>query len=184
MAPNPTPSSRVIPEEKDYLLTAEDVLKVRARPQLVVLSSCESGRGLIKASEGVCGIARAFLAAGARSVLVSLWASEDDAICSLMESFYFYLADGRCSSEALNKAMKCLRESDTFKENKHWAPFVLIGDDVTLEFLMKPPMRLSVSKVYGPIFIPQCIACQDTFFTNKMYFQHRHSIECSGYSSY
>lgn len=184
LAPNPTPSSMWIPEEKDYLLTAEDVLKVRARPQLVVLSCCHSGRGVIKASEGVCGIARAFLAAGARSVLVSLWANEDKAIFSFMESFYFHLADGRSSSEALNKAMKRLRESDTFNENEHWAPFVLIGDDVTLEFLMKPPMRLSVSKVYGPIFIPQCIACQDTFFTNKMYFQHRHSIECSCYSSY
>ena len=184
LAPNPIPSSGGIPKEKDYLLTAEDVLKVRARPQLVVLSCCHSGRGVIKASEGVCGIARAFLAAGARSVLVLLWANLDDAIFSFMESFYFHLADGRSSSEALNKAMKRLRESDKFKEIKYWAPFALIRDDVTLEILMKPPMRLSVSKVYGPIFIPQCIVCQDTFFTNKMYFQHRHSIECSGYSSY
>ena len=184
LAPNPTPSSRGLPKEEDFLLTAEDVLKVRARPQLVVLSCCHSGRGVIKNSEGVCGIARAFLAAGARSVLVSLWAIEDEAIFTFMESFYFHLADGRSSSEALNKAMKRLRYSDRFKENKHWAPFVLIGDDVTLEFLMKPPMRLSVSKVYGPIFIPQCIACQDTFFTNKMYFPHGHSMECSGYSSY
>lgn len=155
-----------------------------ARPQLVVLSCCHSGRGEVKASEGVCGIARAFLAAGARSVLVSLKAVEDEAMFIFMESFYFHLAEGRGSSEALSKAMKRLRKSDRFSDIKFWAPFVLIGDDVTLEFLMKPPMRLSVSKVYGPILISQCIACRDTLFINTMYFQHRHSIECSSYSSY
>ena len=150
LAPNPTPPS-VVPEEKDYLLTVEDLLKVRARPQLVVLSCCHSGRGEVKASEGVCGMARAFLVAGARSVLVSLAQVADEAMFIFMESFYFHLAEGRGSSEALNKAMKRLRKSARFSDIKFWGSFVLIGDDVTLEFLMKPPMRLSVSKVYGPI---------------------------------
>ena len=145
LAPNPTGSS-VEPQEKDYLLTVEDLLKVRARPQLVVLSCCHSGRGEIKVSEGVYGLARAFLVAGARSVLVSLWGIDDEATLTFMERFYYHLTEGRGSSEALNKAMRDLRDSDRFHEIKHWAPFVLIGDDVKLDFLAKHCMRLSVSQ--------------------------------------
>jgi len=63
-----------------------DVLAVRLRARLVVLSCCHSGRGEVK-SEGVVGIARAFLAAGARSVLASLWAISDEATMEFMKSF-------------------------------------------------------------------------------------------------
>ena len=51
-----------------------------------------------------------------------------------MKVFYQQLVHGRIASEALNKAMKSMRESDLFSAVKYWAPFVLIGDDVTLEF--------------------------------------------------
>ena len=101
--------------------------------QLVVLSCCHSAHGEIKA-EGVVGIARAFLGDGARSVLVSLWAIDDEATLEFMKHFYQHLLDGRKASDALSQAMRCMRESDQFSEVKHWAPFVLIGDDVTLEF--------------------------------------------------
>ncbi|XP_078380662.1 uncharacterized protein LOC144663550 isoform X1 [Oculina patagonica] len=120
------------PSEEDFLLTMKDVLRVQLRARLVVLSCCHSGRGEIK-SEGVVGIARAFLGAGARSVLVSLWAIDDEATLEFMKSFYQHLAEGRSASEALNRAMKFLRDSDEFNEVKYWAPFVLIGDDVTLD---------------------------------------------------
>ena len=85
-------------------------------------------------AEGVVGIARAFLGAGARSVLVSLWAIDDEATLEFMKSFYLQLSKGRSASDALNQAMKCMRESREFSAVKYWAPFVLIGDDVTLEF--------------------------------------------------
>ena len=80
------------------------------------------------------GIARAFLGVGAGAVLVSLWAIDDDATLEFMKLFYSHLAKGKSASESLNKAMKGMRESDKFNEVKHWVPFVLIGDDVTLEF--------------------------------------------------
>ena len=131
LAPNPTRASE-IPIEEDFILTTKDVQSAQMRARLVVLSCCHSGRGEIKA-EGVVGIARAFLGAGARSVLVSLWAIDDEATLEFMKSFYQRLVQGRSASEALNGAMKCLRESDKFSEVKYWAPFVLIGDDVTLE---------------------------------------------------
>ena len=52
----------------------------------------------------------------------------------LKKSFYHDLTKGRSASEALNRAMNSMRESEEFSEVKYWAPFVLIGDDVTLEF--------------------------------------------------
>ena len=134
LAPNPSRETQV-PKEADYLLKMSDVLNTKLRARLVVLSCCHSGRGDIKA-EGVVGIARAFLGAGARSVLVSLWAINDEATLEFMKDFYQHLFGGRSASEALNRAMKSMRESDESElgEVKHWAPFVLIGDDVTLEF--------------------------------------------------
>ncbi|XP_068677556.1 tetratricopeptide repeat protein 28-like [Montipora foliosa] len=132
LAPNPERASQ-IPEKEDFMLTMSDVRAVGLRARLVVLSSCHSGRGEVN-SEGVVGIARAFLCAGARSVLVSLWAIDDEATLLFMKKFYKHLADRKSASLALQYAMKSLRETEKYSAVKDWAPFVLIGDDVTFEF--------------------------------------------------
>ena len=121
------------PEEKDFLLTMTDVLNAKLDAKLVVLSCCHSGRGKIKA-EGVVGIARAFLGAGARSVIASLWAIDDEATLTFMRHFYEHLVKGQSASKSLHEAMKMMRESKEFSAVKYWAPFMLIGDDVTLNF--------------------------------------------------
>ena len=131
LSPNPESRKSQTPAEEDYMLTMKDVMSVKLRAKLVVLSCCHSGRGEIKA-EGVVGIARAFMGAGARSVLVSLWAIDDEATLEFMKSFYHNLVKGRRAGESLNHAMKCLRESEKFSDVKYWVPFTLIGDDVTL----------------------------------------------------
>ena len=82
------------PEEKDFLLMMADVLNAKLDAKLVVLSCCHSGRGKIKA-EGVVGIARAFLGAGVRSVIASLWAIDDDATLVFMRHFYEHLVKGK-----------------------------------------------------------------------------------------
>ena len=133
LTPDPDRISTV-PTEEDYILTIGDVLNVQLRAKLVVLSCCHSGRGEIKA-EGVVGIARAFMGAGARSVVVTLWAVEDKVTLEFMKCFYQHLAEGKPASESLNLAMKNLRESDEFRDIKYWAPFLLIGDDVSLDFM-------------------------------------------------
>ena len=132
LAPNIAGTSRK-PKEEDYMLRISDVEAVKLRARLVVLSCSHSAQGKIT-PEGVVGIGRAFLGAGARSVLVSLWAVDDEASMEFMKSFYENLARGESASMALNLAMKCLRESEKFWAVKYWAPFVLIGDDVTIEF--------------------------------------------------
>ena len=111
-----------------------DVQAANLRACLVVLSCCHSGRGRIFKGEGVVGIARAFLAAGARSVLVALWAIDDEATMVFMKSFYQHLKEGKTASAAVQQSMKFLRESEQFSETRYWAPFQLIGDDVKIEF--------------------------------------------------
>jgi len=143
-----------LPREEDYLLTMSDISKVQLRAKLVVLSCCHSARGKIKA-EGAVGIARAFLGSGARSVLVALWALEDRATEQLMSHFYDHLVDGKSASESLHEAMKWMR-CNGFSEVSQWAPFVLIGDNVTFEFEKK-----------GETYWEKCLF----FFLNR----------CSGY---
>ena len=79
------------------------------------------------------GIAGAFLGSGARSVLVSLWALDDRATEQLMSRFYdHHLVAGESAGESLHEAMKWMR-SNGYDVNQ-WAPFILIGDDVTFDF--------------------------------------------------
>ena len=72
--------------------------------------------------------------AGARSVLISLWAIDDEATMVFMESFYQQLKEGKTASAAIHQTMKSFRESENFSETRYWAPFQLIGDDVKIEF--------------------------------------------------
>ena len=121
-----------IPREEDYLLTMADISEVHLRAKLVVLSCCHSASGRVRA-EGVIGIARAFLGSGARSVLVALWALEDSATEQLMSRFYEHLVRGESASESLHQAMKWMR-SKGYSDVRDWAPFMLIGDNVTFNF--------------------------------------------------
>ena len=133
LSPNPGWTSK-FPKRKDYILKMSDVQAANLRARLVVLSYSNSGRGRIFKGEGVVGIARAFLSAGARSVLVALWDVDDEATLVFMKNFYQHLRDGKTASTAVQQSMKSLRESEKYSEMRNWAPFQLIGDDVKIEF--------------------------------------------------
>ena len=135
LAPNPQSGSKP-PTEEDYILKMSDIQAVRLKARLVVLSCPHSGQGKVS-PEGVVGMARAFLFAGARSVLAALWAIDDEATMMFMKSFYQQLGSGESASVALQTAMKCLRDSHDFSAPRYWAPFVLIGDDVKIELKKK-----------------------------------------------
>ena len=128
----PQSTTNGTPSEKDYLLTMADISHVQLRAKLVVLSCCHSAQGQVRA-EGVVGIARAFLGSGARSVLVALWAIPDKATKELMSRFYEHLVSGESASESLHQAMKWMRNHG-YSDVKDWAPFMLIGDNVTFDF--------------------------------------------------
>lgn len=130
IALSPGDTDGVISEESDYLLTIREVQEAGLRAQLVVLSCCHSGRGEIK-SEGVVGMSRAFLAAGAHAVVASSWAIDDDATMEFMIKFYSHLKRGETVSTSLHHAMNEMKAGH-YSEPRYWAPFFVIGEDVTL----------------------------------------------------
>ncbi|MEJ2721351.1 MAG: CHAT domain-containing protein, partial [bacterium] len=95
---------------------------------LVVLSACESGRGRIQRGEGVVGLSRAFLAAGAGGVVASLWAVSDVSTAALMDVFYAnMLGKKRPAAEALHAARLAMIEDPQYSHPFYWSPFIVIG---------------------------------------------------------
>ncbi|KXJ05217.1 Tetratricopeptide repeat protein 28, partial [Exaiptasia diaphana] len=131
LAPSKPSTNSCPAEEKDCILTVKEAQESGIRAQLVVLSCCHSGKGDIR-SEGVVGMARAFLAAGARAVVASLWAIDDTATKFFMMRFYSHLKEGESASASLQQAMKETRETGIYEKPMYWAGFFLIGDDATI----------------------------------------------------
>jgi len=124
----------------DGLLEAHEILRTRIRADLVVLSACETGRGRIVAGEGLVGLSRAFMAAGAPRVVASLWKVDDRATAALMVRFYALWkgggegtaddASGLPAAAALRQAQAFVRDHPDHPEWKHpfyWAAWVLWG---------------------------------------------------------
>jgi tetratricopeptide (TPR) repeat protein len=97
---------------------------------LVTLSGCETGKALIGGGDEQLGLGRAFLAAGAKSLLMSLWPVEDHATDLLMQLFYQHLLDGDTKEEALRAAQCHLLHHSTsmYAHPYFWAAFRLVGD--------------------------------------------------------
>src|SRR6185436_5435058 len=117
----------------DGFLTVGEVLDdpaLRLSADLVVLSACQTGLGDLKQTEGTVGLQRAFLAKGARSVLVSLWSVSDQATELLMRGFYTHWLDDSdqpSKAESLRRAQEEVRARPEFREPKYWAAFQLVG---------------------------------------------------------
>ena len=102
-------SSPSTPES--FLLTQDDVTNISVKARLVMLSCCHTGQGKVS-SEGVIGITRAFLAAGARSVLSTLWPINDSAAKEFMEKFYEELCQETSVCEALRRTKKIFQKHE------------------------------------------------------------------------
>jgi CHAT domain-containing protein len=109
----------------DGWLTAADVLALDLTDTLVTLSACESGRTDGRRGDEILGFTRAFLGAGARALVVSLWLVEDEASANLMARFYEQLVQGAGYAAALRTAQLALKEKHPHPY--YWAPFILIG---------------------------------------------------------
>ncbi len=100
----------------------------------VVLSACNSGRGKILA-EGVMGLSRGFLFAGAASTVVSLWSVDDGSTAALMKQMYKHLEDGRTTAQALRRAMLHLLNGPAdlrWRRPLYWAAFLVVGANTRL----------------------------------------------------
>ena len=107
------------------LLTAEEILNLKLNANLVVLSACNTGRGRIT-GDGVIGLSRSLISAGVPSVIVSLWAVNDNSTSFLMTEFYQNLQQKLDKATAFRKAM--LTTMQKYPEPLNWAAFTLIGE--------------------------------------------------------
>lgn len=110
------------------LLRLADLTRLQLRSELVVLSGCETALGREAAGEGLLGLARGFLGAGAGGVVASLWRVEDRATAELMAEFYDALAAGEPPARALRSAQLAVAADRRFRHPYYWAGWVLIGE--------------------------------------------------------
>jgi CHAT domain-containing protein len=113
----------------DGFLRVNDIYNIRLNADLVVLSACQTGLGKEVRGEGIMGLTRAFLYAGAPRVIVSLWNVNDRATATLMGSLYRkMLLQGMAPAGALRAAQMELRKNKQWASPYYWAAFQLQGD--------------------------------------------------------
>jgi CHAT domain-containing protein/Tfp pilus assembly protein PilF len=118
-----------VTRDDGYLKTME-ILSLPLDSRLVVLSACESARGRIGRSEGVVGLSRAFIAAGAGGIVASLWPVSDESTSRLMKEFYDRMIDKkRPACVALNEARMALMEEPAYEHPFYWSAFIVIGSE-------------------------------------------------------
>lgn len=113
--------------DHDGRLRVCDLLRETISADLVVLSACQTGRGHVVRAEGVLGLARAVMHAGAPRVLASLWKVDDAATERLMTEFHAAYRAGAPAAAALKAAQARLRDDPRFAHPAAWAGFVLWG---------------------------------------------------------
>jgi CHAT domain-containing protein len=114
---------------QDGFVTMQDVYRLQAPVDLVVLSACRTGLGREVRGEGLIGLTRGFMYAGASSVVASLWKVDDEATAELMKYFYAnMLQKGMRPAEALRAAQNTLRQDPQWASPHYWAGFTLQGE--------------------------------------------------------
>ena len=114
---------------EDGFLQASEIVQLRLDADLVVLSACDTAIGPIQGQEGIANLSKAFLLAGARTVISTLWSVDDDSAFYLMKQLYRELAQGSSASDALAAAKRTMLK--TFGQSRlvpyYWAGFTAEG---------------------------------------------------------
>jgi len=116
-------------QPQDGFLRAHEIYNLSLPAELVVLSACDTGLGKEIKGEGLVGLTRAFMYAGAARVGVSLWSVSDKATADLMHSFYqAMLQRGERPAAALRSAQLEMRARKSWSAPYYWAAFILQGE--------------------------------------------------------
>ena len=116
-------------KKQEGFITLQDVYSLRAPVDLVVLSACRTGLGKEIGGEGLVGLTRGFMYAGATTVVASLWKVDDEATSELMKRFYAEMLQNRKTpDEALRIAQNNIRQNPRWSAPHYWAGFTLQGE--------------------------------------------------------
>jgi CHAT domain-containing protein len=114
---------------EDGLLQVREIIRLRLNAELTTLSACDSGVGKLQGQEGVSNLVEAFLVAGSKSVVASLWSADDVSTSTLMEDFYGRLARSEPSASALRNAkLDLLAKFGDQLSPYYWAAFIGVGE--------------------------------------------------------
>jgi CHAT domain-containing protein/tetratricopeptide (TPR) repeat protein len=133
-------------QAQEGFLRLHDIYNLKLPVDLVVLSACNTGLGKDVRGEGLIGLTRGFMYAGASSVVASLWKVDDEATGELMRLFYGYmLRDGLSPAAALRKAQVTMSHQKRWQSPYYWAGFVIQGQYTQTERIHRfPSPRLAL----------------------------------------
>jgi CHAT domain-containing protein len=113
----------------DGLLQVREIIRLHLNAELTTLSACDTGVGKLQGQEGISNLVEAFLVAGSKSVVASLWSADDTSASALMERFYKRLAQGESASSALRNAkLDLLAQYGDQLSPFYWAAFIPVGE--------------------------------------------------------
>jgi len=113
----------------DGLLQVREIIRLRLNAELTTLSACDTGVGKLQGQEGVSSLVEAFLVAGSKSVVASLWSADDTFASALMDRFYLRLGQGEDTGSALRDAkLDLLAKYGEQVSPFYWAAFVAVGE--------------------------------------------------------
>ncbi len=115
--------------QQNGFLRTQDLYLLKIKPQMVVLSACQTGLGTQVENEGLIGLTRGFLAIGTPRIIATLWKVDDAATAEFMSRFYrAMLKENQVPSAALKTAQNEIRRISRFNNPRYWAGFVLTGE--------------------------------------------------------
>ncbi len=120
-------------KSNDGYLELNEIVGLNLNADLVVLSSCNSGLGIVDRAEGIMGMTKAFFEAGAKSVMVSLWEVNDRYTSHLMKYFYEFLSEGKSKADALRLAKIKFINNDS-PNPYFWSTFIISGNNESMRF--------------------------------------------------
>lgn len=113
----------------DGLLQVREIIRLHLNAQLTTLSACDTGVGKFEGQEGISNLVGAFLVAGSKSVVATLWSADDISASAVMERFYQRLAQGESASSALRDAkLDLLAQYGDRLSPFYWAAFIPVGE--------------------------------------------------------
>jgi CHAT domain-containing protein/tetratricopeptide (TPR) repeat protein len=134
----------------------QDIYGLRAPVDLVVLSACQTALGKDVRGEGLLGLTRGFMYAGASSVVASLWKVDDEATAELMRQFYTnMLQKGMTPADGLREAQNSIRQRPEWHAPYYWAGFTLQGE---YRQVIKPASATGATGLYWKIIIIGALA--------------------------